>query len=68
MDYKEALAAIQADAAKKEKFYRDPKGELEALGVDTSNLKIEKTSGQVPASRISVCVQVGELVGASVGT
>lgn len=71
MEFKEALDRIQKDDAKREKFYKDPKGELEALGVDTRNLKIAETRhfpSRGQAQALSICVTVGEIVGVTVGT
>lgn len=69
MKLEDALKQIQADEAKKGKFYNDPKGTLENMGVDTSSLKISKTSkAETGALRASVCVSIGEFVGVSVGS
>lgn len=69
MELKDALDQIKKDESKTAKFYDDPKGELKALGVDTSNLKIKKaTATDTNVLKTSVCVTIGEIVGVSVGT
>lgn len=60
MELKKALDQINNDETKKAKFYDDPKGQLEALGVDTSNLKIKKTTGtDTGVLRTTVCASIG---------
>jgi hypothetical protein len=72
MELNDALNKIKNDQSLKDKFYSDPQGELKALGVDTSKLKIKKVSNPSktvkPGFATSICVSVGELVGASVGS
>ncbi|MFA9388318.1 MAG: hypothetical protein ACERKD_00835 [Prolixibacteraceae bacterium] len=68
MELKEALKKIENDKTLKQKFYDDPKSELKSLGVNTANLKINKTSKEESKMlKASVCVSVGEIVGFSVG-
>ena len=66
MELNAALEKIKGDKTLLGKFYVDPQGELKALGVDTGKLDIKNARDAVRGGT-SVCVQVGEIVGVSVG-
>jgi len=69
MELKDAMKKIEGDNALKLKFYENPTTVLNGLGVNTSGLKITKSSQEEAAMlKMSVCVSVVEFVGASVGT
>lgn len=68
-DVKNAMTKIKKDDTLKNEFYEDPKKVLEKLGVNTENIKIKKidTSKQVGPVKDTVCFNIGEIVGFSVG-
>lgn len=68
MELKEALKKIENENDLKLKFYENPSAVLKSLDVDTTDLKIAKSSNEdTKMLNASFCVSVGAFVGASVG-
>jgi hypothetical protein len=83
VDFRDAVARLASDSRLAEKFIADPESVLEIMGVDTSNLVVQRTVGVGDPSRLleaarrpevideeiglTICASVGFIVCASVG-
>lgn len=68
MDLQDALKKIEGNDEMKLKFYDNPQNQLQSMGVNTSDINIEPITDKADKIQsASVCVQVGEFVGVSVG-
>lgn len=70
MNLQQAFSAIRGSSALAEQFSSDPKGTLQGLGVDTSNLNVSPaatTNTIAKSASNAACVSIGCGICASVG-